>query len=54
MLVAFRRSFRPSALLGALLLASVATVSLMLPTRMAVFWKALPTWLELLLSLIHI
>jgi hypothetical protein len=48
-LVAFRRSFKPAALLGAVMLASMATVSLALPMRMAVFWDALPTWLELLL-----
>ena len=41
-LVAVRRSSQPSALLGALLLASIATVSLVLPMRMAAFWQALP------------
>jgi hypothetical protein len=48
-LVALRRSFKPAALLGSLLLASIATVSLVLPMRMAVFWAALPAWLEGLL-----
>lgn len=46
MLVAFRRSFKAPALLGALMLASMATVSLALPMRMAAFWKALPNWIE--------
>jgi eukaryotic-like serine/threonine-protein kinase len=41
-LVAFRRQSHPSALLGALLLGSIATLSLVLPMRMAVFWRALP------------
>ena len=49
LLVAFKRSFQPSALLGALLLGSLATVSLALPMRLAVFWKALPGPLEALL-----
>ena len=46
MLVAFRRSFQGSALLGSLLLASLATLSLALPMRLGVFWHALPGWLE--------
>lgn len=46
-LVAFRRSFKPPALLGALMLASMAMVSLMLPMRLAAFWNALPTWLAM-------
>jgi hypothetical protein len=46
LLVAFRRSFQPSALLGALLLGSLATLSLALPMRLAIFWKAFPAWLE--------
>lgn len=46
--VAFRRSFKPSALLGALMLAATATVSLALPMRMAVFWGALPPPVRLL------
>jgi hypothetical protein len=40
--VAFRRDSQPSALLGALLLASLATVSLALPVRMAAFWGVVP------------
>ena len=51
MLVAFRRSFQGSALLGSLLLASLATISLALPMRLGVFWHALPGWLEGLLWL---
>jgi serine/threonine-protein kinase len=51
MLVGFRRSFQPSALLGSLLLASLATISLALPMRLGVFWHALPGWLEGLLWL---
>ena len=50
-LVAFRRSFQGSALLGSLLLASLATISLVLPMRLGVFWHALPGWLEGLLWL---
>jgi serine/threonine-protein kinase len=41
-LVAFRRWYQPTALLGALLLASLASISLALPWRMAVFWDRLP------------
>lgn len=41
-LVAIRRRLQPSALLGAALLASIATLSLILPMRMAVFWRSLP------------
>jgi serine/threonine-protein kinase len=41
--VAFKRFYQPSALLGALLLASIATTSLVLPMRMVAFWQALPT-----------
>ena len=51
MLVAFRRSFQGTALLGSLLLASLATISLALPMRLGVFWHALPGWLEGLLWL---
>src|SRR5262245_12550851 len=40
--VAFKRYSQPSALLGAMLLGSVATVSLALPMRLAAFWHALP------------
>ena len=42
LVVAFKRSSEPRALLGALLLASTATVSLVLPMRMAAFWHTLP------------
>ena len=41
-LVALRRSFNPASLLGSMMLASMATLSLVLPSRMAVFWDALP------------
>jgi tRNA A-37 threonylcarbamoyl transferase component Bud32 len=40
--VAARRAAQPSALLGAWLLASIATVSIVLPMRLATFWDALP------------
>jgi len=49
LVVAFKRSFQPSALLGALLLASLATVSVVLPMRLGAFWHALPPPLGLLL-----
>ena len=49
--VGLRRASQPAALLGALLLASFATVSLVLPIRMLVFWRALPQPLEALLWL---
>lgn len=49
--VAVKRRSQPSALLGAWLLASFATVSVVLPMRMAVFWRALPPPVELLLWL---
>jgi len=42
LVVAYKRHSQPSALLGALLLASIATVSLALPMRMAVFWQIVP------------
>ena len=42
LLVMFKRQRQPPALLGALLLASIATVSLVLPMRLAAFWHALP------------
>ncbi len=51
LMVAVRRWSQPSALLGAWLLASIAAASLVLPTRSAVFWQALPVpvgWLLLL------
>ena len=40
--VAFRRASHPPALFGALLLASIATVSIVLPMRIVAFWDALP------------
>jgi hypothetical protein len=49
LVVAFRRAFQPSALLGALLLASLATVSVVLPMRLVAFWHALPAPIGLLL-----
>jgi len=49
LLVGFRRSSQPSALLGALLLASLATLTLAMPWRLAVFWNALPSALAVLL-----
>ena len=49
LLVGFRRSFQPSALLGALLLASLGTLSLAMPWRLAVFWNTLPPPLAALL-----
>ncbi len=42
LVVAFRRYAQPSALLGAVLLGSVATVSLALPTRFAALWDGVP------------
>ena len=51
LVVAFKRDSEPSALLGALLLASFATLSLALPMRMAAFWNALPPVLGVLLWL---
>ena len=42
LLVAFKRDSQPSALLGAVLLASVASISVALPMRLAVFWQSLP------------
>jgi len=47
--VAFRRAFHPPALIGALMLASTATVSFVLPMRMVSFWNALPGPFGLLL-----
>ena len=49
LVVASRRSTSPPALLGALLLASMATVSIVLPMRTAAFWDMLPAPLALLL-----
>lgn len=43
LVVAFKRYAQPSALLGAVLLGSLATVSLPLPMRLVMFWHALPT-----------
>ncbi len=51
LVVGLRRASHPSALVGALLLASFATVSLVLPLRMLVFWWALPQPIEALLWL---
>jgi hypothetical protein len=51
LVVGFKRSFQPPALLGALLLASIATVSLVLPMRMFAFWHALPPVVGMLLWL---
>ena len=41
-MVGLRRPSQPSALLGALLLASIATISLKLPMRLAEFWEQVP------------
>ncbi|WP_157899729.1 protein kinase domain-containing protein [Luteitalea pratensis] len=49
LLVAYRRSSQPSALLGAWLLASFGTLSVALPGRMFFFWQELPQPLEALL-----
>jgi hypothetical protein len=43
LLVAFKRPLQPSALIGALVLASIATTSLVLPMRLIAFWQAIPT-----------
>jgi serine/threonine-protein kinase len=51
LVVAFRRWHHPPALLGALLLASMATVSLALPMRLMVFWDVLPSGFRYLLWL---
>jgi hypothetical protein len=51
LLVAYKRHFQRPALLGALLLASIATLSLALPMRMAVFWQAMPPVLSQLIWL---
>ena len=51
LVVGFKRSFQLPALLGALLLASIATVSLVLPMRMFAFWHALPPVVGVLLWL---
>ena len=51
LIVAFKRYFQLSALVGALLLASMATVSVVLLMRMAAFWHALAEPLSLLLWL---
>jgi hypothetical protein len=47
-LVALKRYWEPPALVGALLLATLGTVSLLLPTRLAVLWGSLPEPLETL------
>ena len=49
LVVAFRRHTQLPALLGAGVLASVATASLALPTRLAVLWNALPIVVSALL-----
>jgi hypothetical protein len=51
LVVGLRRASHPPALLGAWLLASFATVSLVLPLRMLMFWRALPQPVEALLWL---
>lgn len=51
LVIAFRRSAQPAALLGAWLLASFATVSYVLPMQMFHIWHALPQPLEALLWL---
>jgi len=48
-LVGFRRASHPPALIGAWLLASTATLSVVLPMQLATFWAELPTPLGLLL-----
>ena len=48
-LVAVRRAAQPSALLGAWLLGAIATVSIVLPMRLATFWDALPLVLRVLI-----
>ena len=49
LLVAIKRYSHPPALLGAVLLASIGTLSLPLPMRMAAFWRAFPPILDVLL-----
>ena len=49
--VAYKRHSHAPALLGAMLLGSLATVSLALPMRLAAFWHALPPILSALLWL---
>ena len=49
LVVAFKRHSETPALLGAMLLASLATVSLALPIRLAAFWHAVPPILATLL-----
>ena len=49
LVVAFKRYTQRSALFGAVLLASLATVSLPLPMRLVAFWHALPPVLATLL-----
>ncbi len=49
LVVALKCSLQPSALLGALLLASIATLSISLPMRIVAFWQLLPWPLSLLL-----
>src|SRR3954454_13535655 len=49
--VAVRRAAQPTALLGAWLLAAIATVSIVLPMRLAAFWHTLPLVLAVLIWL---
>ena len=51
LLVALKRSFQRTALLGSLLLASIATLSVALPMRLVAFWQTLPVPLAVLLWL---
>ena len=51
LLVAVKRYLEPPALLGALWLTSLGTVSLVLPARFAVFWNTFPPPVQLLLWL---
>ena len=48
-LVAVRRADQSSALVGAWLLGAIATVSIVLPMRLATFWEALPLVLRVLI-----
>jgi hypothetical protein len=41
LLIALTRSHQPTALLGSVLLASIATLSVALPLRLTAFWQAL-------------
>jgi eukaryotic-like serine/threonine-protein kinase len=48
-IVAFRRAGQPSALLGAWLMGVMSTISIVLPDRLAAFWRALPVMVQALL-----